>query len=443
MWNNEILIFNSALYTGTFIIFQCIKKKLTVGSFVLLLYAVLSVLSIDLFNSPDSTYNDLTLFPFIYLYVVLMLMFRPLLKFSEEKTKNIFMPDKSFMKLLSVVTITICTVYFILKIPTINFRFDLTALAENYINDHGGLESHKVEYGFLSALNVLNYTLGDIILLLFVYNLLFIKNRLITAGLIMSFVFKIIVALSSGSRGGIVNIMMDIPFMYVVFRSYMTDRLKKTIFKWLFIVFIAVSVPFFAITIGRLDGRQLKYHIESYVGQPFLNFNNYGLNAGGTREGDRTATLFKKMSGYETADNYAERRSMYSYMEMNDGIFYTFVGDFTLDYGPVAAFFILLSISFLFHKALSAKRPYNLGQILLFFLLYQICTHGFSLFTFSSFGGNLKLLLIIILAIVLWKRSKIQYAPLLKNKYSKYDYRKKSKSYCLLPASISPDSGKR
>jgi oligosaccharide repeat unit polymerase len=374
----------------------------------------MAILAVDLFNSPLSTYKDVTIFPFIYLYVVLMMMFLPLLKFSDEKAKNLIMPNRTVMNLLSITTIITSFIYIIIQGPNINFSrfFVLETFAENYINYTGNVIDHEVSYGFMTALNALRGTLGDVILLLLVYNLLFIKNKFITIGLVVSLIIKVFTGLSTGARGGITSLIMDIPFIYVAFSGYMTKKNKKTVLKWISIVFMFVTVSFFAVTIGRgrLAEKQITYSLEEYAGQSFLNFNNYGLDAGGTRDGDRTATLFKKMLGFQTANNYQERRLMYSNMKMNDAVFYTFVGDFTLDYGTVPAFFILMSISFLFFKTLSAKKQYDFGQILLFFLLYQICMHGFSLFTFSSFGGNLKLILILFLYIIIKKTNKVKYS---------------------------------
>jgi hypothetical protein len=191
----------------------------------------------------------------------------------------------------------------------------------------------------------------------------------------------------------------------------MTPKLKKVILNIFTMITGLVLVSFFAITIGRvsLSGNNMSYSLQSYASQSFLNFNNYGLDAGGTREGDRTATLFKKMLGFRTANNYQERRQMYSHMKMNDAIFYTFIGDFTLDYGPQWAFVILLICSLLFMKALSTKRNYDFAQLLLFFLLYQICMTGFTLFTYSSFGGNLKLILTLLICFIIKKTTKIKF----------------------------------
>ena len=78
MINTSLLYFNFALYSVTFIVYQCKKKYFSIGSFVLLFYACLSLLAIPLFNSPFAKeFKDLSFFPFVYLYVALMMCFSP------------------------------------------------------------------------------------------------------------------------------------------------------------------------------------------------------------------------------------------------------------------------------------------------------------------------------------------------------------------------------
>ena len=84
--------------------------------------------------------------------------------------------------------------------------------------------------------------------------------------------------------------------------------------------------------------------IEWYYGQSFLNFNNYGLDAGGIRYGDRTANFFKSFLFDDVPHNFVERREKYSHLKIDDYYFYTFVGDFTIDYGPILA--VLLFYNF-------------------------------------------------------------------------------------------------
>ena len=86
MVNTFLLCFNFVLYFLTFIVYQCKKKYFSIGSFVLLFYTFLSLLAIPLYNSPFATeFKDLTFFPFVYLYVALMMCFSPLLLFKDKK----------------------------------------------------------------------------------------------------------------------------------------------------------------------------------------------------------------------------------------------------------------------------------------------------------------------------------------------------------------------
>ena len=155
---------------------------------------------------------------------------------------------------------------------------------------------------------------------------------------------------------------------------------------------IIISLPIVAITISRFDERSssgVSGAISWYVGQGSLYFNNYGLDAGGIRNGDRTANLFKRLIDSETPKNFVERRDKYYYLEMDDYYFTTFVGDFTIDYGPVVTVLIFVVFNLL---VITQIRPRDgtmrLDQMLLVFFTLCICMQGgMTLFAYADTAG--------------------------------------------------------
>ena len=100
---------------------------------------------------------------------------------------------------------------------------------------------------------------------------------------------------------------------------------------------------------------------------------------------------------------------MYSNLKINDSRFYTFVGDFTLDYGPVTGFVVLMLMTLFFLRLLRTdnKGEYKFNQIIILTLLYQICAHGFSLFPYSFWLANIKLLFVFLLYLLLGSTKKV------------------------------------
>ena len=112
------------------------KKYFSIGSFVLLFYACLSLLAIPLFNSPFAKeFKDLSFFPFVYLYVALMMCFSPLLQFKDRKVSSIKMPDSNIMNIISVIIIISFMVKFLTELSSLSIDdtlLDPAALAKNY-----------------------------------------------------------------------------------------------------------------------------------------------------------------------------------------------------------------------------------------------------------------------------------------------------------------------
>ncbi|EGC87287.1 conserved domain protein [Prevotella denticola CRIS 18C-A] len=81
-------------------------------------------------------------------------------------------------------------------------------------------------------------------------------------------------------------------------------------------------------------------------------------------------------------------------MEINDNLFSTFVGDFTLDFGPAGAFFIfVIFYSSLIKLTRERKQQIKLYKLLL--LYFALCISlqgGMTLFSYSDVSGNLRML---------------------------------------------------
>lgn len=161
-----------------------------------------------------------------------------------------------------------------------------------------------------------------------------------------------------------------------------------------------MSLPIAAITMSRFgqENAGVGGFVNWYVGQGTLYFNNYGLNPGGTRNGDRTLNLFKRVIDSSTPKNYFERRDKYHNLDLDDNLFSTFVGDFTIDFGPIMAVLIFcVAFYILYRKTKICNREIKLYQLLLLFFTVNISTQGgMTLFSYSD-TDNIRIVVIIAL----------------------------------------------
>jgi oligosaccharide repeat unit polymerase len=232
-------------------------------------------------------------------------------------------------------------------------------------------------------------------------------------GIVLCVCFHLILSLSKGDRYYIFNLLIDLPFLYLLFRHKLDKKARKKIVLSLMAVGLLLVIGLGAVTMGRYGNNKqqeayLIYSLETYASQNFIFFNNYGLDAGGIRYGDNTANLFKKMIGLNASDNQFEGRIMYSNLKIDNTRFYTFVGDFTLDYGPIVGFLLLMLMTILFSRILRLRRrKYNFNQIVLLTGLYHVCVHGFSLFPYTFMMPNIKFISLFLLYALLGLKKKI------------------------------------
>lgn len=85
-------------------------------------------------------------------------------------------------------------------------------------------------------------------------------------------------------------------------------------------------------------------------------------------------------------------------MTLDDYVFYSFVGDFTLDYGPFWAFVIfIIAAIVLRYKTKVYGNSVEPHKLLLIFIIVNCCLQGsMTLFPYADIAGNLKLIMFFI-----------------------------------------------
>lgn len=411
-WNIILLYFNAFLWLFTFGFYQYKRKKFGLGSAVLLLYTIIAVMSIHLFlyhPERNSMFTNLKLFPYLYLYGMMMLMMYPIFKIDRNDSVQIIHPSHSFFNVICIILILL-SLYRIQEIFT-DIREGLVLL---FIDPDAGLDAYSkgaarfmtdTSSGDISAgvdyIAILSNTAKSIIPLFWMYYLtLEKKNKILLYALSFTTLLAPLNAIASGSRYTIGVFMIKMIVVFIFLRKTFPPKYAIRIKNVICVIFVALFIPFIAVTLSRSDSdyNKMILNIERYASESFIRFNNYGLDTGGIRYGDRTITLIKVVSGMTVAKNYPERLLKYSNMKMNESVFYTFVGDFTLDYGPILSVLIFICISCFFRKALNVRQgQIAFYQYVLLFVLIEICL-GFFLYLYSDIVGNLRLIAYLFLA---------------------------------------------
>lgn len=406
--SNIYLTFNMLLWLVAFLIYQRRRKNFGAGSVLLLYYLSMAVTSIFLFNNPlyKGDYNTITLLPIIYLFVTLMFATWPVLQYKEQEFENIQQPSRWAFGALCVFIILSA----ILQIPTIIESFS-TGFVNLLVDDTAGKDLYSENLasyedsndGVIANLLSIFTNLFTELSVLFLFYYLTLKNRKkwLVLGLAFVALLAVIYSVTSGQRGTTVLLIFTIIIAFFALRNHLQKRTRKVITVIGIVAIVIISIPIVAITVSRFGNNSNHTSLSSvelYYGQAFINFNNYGLDANGIRYGDRTASLFKQMIWSDVPKNYLERRAKYENMKMDESVFYTFIGDFTLDYGPIITFFIFLFWLILFTRKTRVQgKTILFHQLIAIYFVMCVCVQGgMCLFTFADVGGNLKILTFIL-----------------------------------------------
>lgn len=367
-----------------------------IGTYIL--YATSSILTL---NDPlfSVSYNPLKVFPYIYLYVMLMIALLPIIYTHRHPSDTISDPSTRVLKIIAIISILSA----ILLIPEIIANFssglvklftDIDAGSENYMEQSE--ESEEAGHQITNLPAVIYNSIAEITIFLFFY-FMTLKNkpRLLIIGLLIATVIGLVIPIMHGSRGSVIMTTLTVIGAYMLFRRYLSSKINHAVQLLGVGALIAIALPIAAITVsrfGNMNGGIFGF-LNWYVGQGNLYFNNYALDAGGIRHGDRTINMVKRLVDPSTPKNYNEQREKNHNMEINDDVFTTFVGDIALDFGPIAT--VIIFVVF-FGWILTQIRPrdgtISLHQLLLVYLTMCICMQGgMALFSFS-YTANLRLI---------------------------------------------------
>ena len=388
-------------------------KYFGASSLLILLNIIYAVSSFVLYNNSIMSfkyqYQTMTLLPFVYLFVSQMIVMSPILRYKEVRIESFQTPSTIIIKFFSY--LFVFSTIFLLPYIISNMWHGLTLIAleeqgaDIYAATHDNLER---DYDLLERItSIIVNNLGDIGILFFFYILSQSKkenNKFLIWGYVFSISVILLLPLSKGLRTDVTMKILTLLIAYVTMRKFLPQEIKSYAKKGGVILFGAIAFIFLALSISRFGDREGggQLYFLSYVGQANIHFNEYGLDANGIRYGDRTANTFKKILGFENVPkDIHDTRARYSNMKIGDEVFSTYVGDFTLDYGPVIAFVIFCIFAALVNNAVNYRRKTILFHdlLLLYFVMCITVQGGFYLFDYS-FKSNYTILTFIIMYII-------------------------------------------
>lgn len=356
----ELVILNALLYIISFSFYWYKRRKIDVGFVIFSVYAAVSVACVFNYHSDPNVWS-LQLWSFIYLFIIIMLFFRPLFFDSDMLYARLRVRNLWVLKIFAsvyVITALIAT-YFSIDETVDNIQSGAWAVLRNELyNGDVQLYSNQLERlakiftGYLSPL--------AIVLLFYYLTLGNVKKiwLLILALAIITPIF--ITAINTASRGIIVNLAGSLVLCYIIFRRDISKEVKKIILVFSVSLLALFLIYSLAVTLSRFGEDDQSSSLLNYFGHSMLVFN-YGLtdsiNTYGC--GKYFFDWFLPLLGISPL-NLGTLGAHF-----NTG-FYTFVGSLYIDFGPIATLLIAIVFAVLIGNRLKYKRQIDIADIYLF-----------------------------------------------------------------------------
>lgn len=409
--DNLILI----AYSCTWFIFLYIYKyfygRFTLGYVLISLYAFLSLISIETYNSEYAYLyfeNNLTSFPLVYLFIMMFIMFIPIITLKEKNIQYLCVPEIKICTFLCVFMGFFSLLRIIELLPSIRVGFnmlmasDYDSLVEIYENSSVEHMTKRQMSGTFNIIGIIANLANSIGPLLF-YTYMIQSNRKawVVFFLLMNLLLGVLSGVATVSRAKIIINLFTLFLLFFFFKPFLDISIKKKIVK-LFIVFGSLVLFVISlITIARVESKNktsVTFNVSRYLGESTIIFDQFCLDANGTREGYQTIPFFKKMLGYPIYTE-EELRFKYNHMKIDNSRFYSYVGDYVLDYGPTIALILFVFLSFSSKLFLKHDNGLTYGQVIVVYMIFRFCSAYYQA-PFTGIGGNIAFLFEILLVIL-------------------------------------------
>lgn len=373
------------------------RDWLTPSSWLLGIYMVGALLGVvDLFvETYHAPYSSHFWFPLLLFLFTLILFLLPFSAFNENRIRQIVLPSKKLLNLFSSIVIILsfyAITYYSSTVIMIFTSGDLSALR----NMRYSTGEEFVEGGVLNTIASVSASLYVIALLLFFVYVCMGNSKTRCILLLVSSLSEAIHILTFVGRDGIVFWIFSFIFLFLLFKPFLPIRRVKKLMRYFVIGAIAMMIPFVAITSSRFDGSDTGVggSIVSYLGQQFVNGPIYfGLENPPVK---RWASFPLVREVFHIPD--PREAGIFEIGEWKSNGFSTFLSSFHSNFGYLGMYVVAILSLLFFHAAVGhCKRIMKMENIIIYLLYFQVFGQGVFYFRQYTRGGNLFIVLCILL----------------------------------------------
>lgn len=376
----EYVIINALLYTVALLIYWRYKHQIDLGFIVLASLTIIGILGIPTYYLLNFlVQRNITLLPYLYLFIVILLFIRPYLSTKGDLFDRIKVKSQNKIELIAYLFIisSFFSFYILLPIALQNIKDGDWNQIRNEL--YNGDVDIIYKNSFERILLIFNQYFRLISIIIFYYYLTFQKkSKMIIFLLGLSCVIPTVLSsISIASRGMIVNLLIEFLAGFVLFKKSLPNSIIKSLY--IISIFIVSLLLFYSIVVtnSRFGENSSQYStgltsslsLLDYFGHPMLTFN------------DGIASMHKYANGkyffhYILDALKIDADINQSELGGNWGTsFFTFVGAFYIDFGPWGTLLLSIILPYFIKKNIMGDVIY-FENLFLYYFFYIFFLEG-------------------------------------------------------------------
>lgn len=333
---------------------------------------------------------------FLFLFGLLALLL-PACIYKDNSVSQLVLPSRRALSVMAIILIVLSFFSIIYYSGTVSNIFSMNlndARTELY---HG---TEFVEAGLVNTVASVSASLYVFVLLLFFIYCTIPSSKALRVLLLISSLSEPLHILAYVGRDGVVFWLFSFVFLFAIFRPYMESGSKKFLKKIFIVAASVMLIPFFLITISRFGSGGSKGSFDSIVnywgqgyiqGVLFMGIDNPPITHGGS------FPLFWEITGFHHTSTL---QGMTQIGDWRSWFFGTIVTSLHLNFGKFGFWFLAIISLLLFIRIVKIRSgKLFFYQLIYFILYYQIMSQGVFYFKQYTRGGNLFIVLTLLLVL--------------------------------------------
>lgn len=345
----ENSIINLSLYVLTFIFYVIVRRKIDLGFVLIFLYTMTAVMC-SLYLIGNESNWVLSLWSFIYLYVIIMLFIRPFFFDFQIVSSKIQINNIIFLKYF---------IWFYVLCSFIDVYYGFLSAKENLLNSQWDELRRELYAGDIKLYNnqferiariIVQYFKPLAILVFFIS----LYSKITSRFWVLLFFISIVItsfslAVNTASRGLLVALAASFICGYILFKNKLSKSAKRFVYTSGAVSFAIILIYSISVTNARFGDGNESSSLLYYFGHSMLVFN-YGITDSIQTFGNGAFFFdwFNKLLELDLIN--IERLGTHFGTQ-----FFTFVGSLYIDFGPNGTFLIAIIIPFFFIQILKRK----------------------------------------------------------------------------------------